>query len=48
VISDAWSETNLTPEEILNMLSEIKTLQLPKFDEAEKTSTGTPRHYPIE
>jgi len=47
VISDAWTETNLTPTEALGLLRHIKSFNLPKYRADDVTKTGTPRHIPM-
>lgn len=45
VVTDNWAETNLSAKEVLEMLGTTSQIRLPKYDEQERTDTGTPRHF---
>ncbi len=47
IVSDHWTETNLTPKEALDLLGRIRSLSLPGYDENERTKAGTPRYTPL-
>lgn len=44
IVSDNWSETNLTPQEALALLSGIQELRIPLHSAWETTEKGNPRY----
>jgi hypothetical protein len=47
IVSDNWSETNLSPEDVLKLLHSIQYLSIPHYDPDELTKFGTPRRVPL-